>query len=51
MIAGHNLLDGIRAEQFGAYGWVWNFAHEPGMLHFGDVRGVRGSIRLSRGSA
>ena len=38
MIAGHNLLDGIRAEQFGAYGWVWNFAHELGMLHFGDVR-------------
>ena len=38
MIAGHNLLDGIRAEQFGAYGWMWNFLHELGMLQFGAVR-------------
>src|SRR5215468_5279702 len=24
MIAGHNLLDGVRPEQFGASGWLWS---------------------------
>jgi uncharacterized membrane protein len=38
MIAGHNMLDGIRAEQFGAFGWIWNFLHQPGMLQFGTGR-------------
>ncbi len=33
MIAGHNLLDGIRAEQFGNLGWLWNFLHQPATLH------------------
>ncbi len=37
MIAGHNLLDGIRAEQFGSAGWVWTFLHEPKLLRFGDA--------------
>jgi uncharacterized membrane protein len=32
MIAGHNLLDGVRAEDFGSAGWVWNFLHQPGLL-------------------
>lgn len=32
MIAGHNLLDGIHPADFGAYGWIWSFLHEPGML-------------------
>jgi uncharacterized membrane protein len=32
MIGGHNLLDGIKAEQLGAYGFVWNFLHQPGLL-------------------
>jgi uncharacterized membrane protein len=35
MIAGHNLLDGLRAEQFGALGWVWNLLHEPDLLRLG----------------
>ena len=38
MIAGHNLLDGIRAEQFGALAGYGISLHELGMLHFGDVR-------------
>jgi len=32
MIAGHNLLDGIRPEQLGAAGWLWNLLHQPGLL-------------------
>lgn len=35
MIAGHNLLDGIHAADFGAAGWVWNFLHEPKLLTLG----------------
>ena len=35
MIAGHNLLDGVRAEDFGAAGWIWNFLHQPGLLQVG----------------
>jgi uncharacterized membrane protein len=35
MIAGHNLLDSVRAEQFGAAGWLWNFLHQPAMLQLG----------------
>jgi uncharacterized membrane protein len=35
MIAGHNLLDGIRAEHFGTLGWLWNFLHQPAQLHIG----------------
>jgi uncharacterized membrane protein len=32
MIAGHNLLDGIQAAQFGSLGFVWNILHQPAML-------------------
>ena len=32
MIAGHNLLDGIQAEQFGQLGWLWNVLHQPALL-------------------
>ncbi len=32
MIFGHNLLDGIKAAQFGAAAPVWNFLHQPGHL-------------------
>ena len=35
MIAGHNLLDGIRAEQFGGAGWLWNVLHQPAILQLG----------------
>jgi uncharacterized membrane protein len=38
MIGGHNLLDGIRADQFGAAAPLWNFLHQPARLKFGDVR-------------
>ena len=36
MIAGHNLLDGIRAERFGNLGWLWNVLHQPALLHIGE---------------
>ena len=35
MIAGHNLLDGVRAEHFGQAGFVWNLLHQPAVLRFG----------------
>jgi uncharacterized membrane protein len=35
MIAGHNLLDGIRADQLGAAGWLWNVLHQPAVLQLG----------------
>ena len=34
MIAGHNLLDGIRAEQFsGRFDWLWHVLHQPASIH------------------
>jgi uncharacterized membrane protein len=33
MIAGHNLLDGVQAEQFGELAWLWNVLHQPALLH------------------
>jgi uncharacterized membrane protein len=36
MIASHNGLDGIRAEQFGDSGAIWLFLHQPGFVHLGD---------------
>jgi uncharacterized membrane protein len=33
MIAGHNLLDGIQAEQLGQFGWLWNVLHQRALLH------------------
>lgn len=32
MIGGHNMLDGIKAEQFGAAASLWNLLHQPAML-------------------
>lgn len=32
LVLGHNLLDGIKAEDFGAAAWVWQFLHQPAML-------------------
>lgn len=29
MITGHNLLDGVRAEDLGAAGWMWAILHQP----------------------
>ena len=52
MIAGHNLLDGIRAEQFGSAGWVWTFLHEPKLVQatIDAMRRCSPFIRSSRGS-
>jgi uncharacterized membrane protein len=33
MIAGHNLLDGIEANQFRDFRWVWLLLHEPGLMN------------------
>ena len=35
MIAGHNLLDGIDAEELGHAGWLWKLLHEPGLIEIG----------------
>lgn len=35
MIAGHNLLDPVKAQTFGAVAPIWNFLHEPALLQFG----------------
>ena len=32
MIALHNTLDGVRANSFGGYAWVWNLLHQPGVF-------------------
>jgi len=34
-IVGHNLFDGIRAEQLGAAGWAWHLLHQPGTVRLG----------------
>jgi uncharacterized membrane protein len=36
MIASHNVLNGIRAGQFGEGGAIWLILHQPGFVHFGD---------------
>jgi uncharacterized membrane protein len=36
IIAGHNLLDGIRAETLGSARWVWYFLHQPGLVRLGN---------------
>jgi uncharacterized membrane protein len=38
LIGGHNALDAINAEAFGAAAPVWNFLHEPAMLQLGAVK-------------
>jgi uncharacterized membrane protein len=35
MIAGHNMLDGIKTEAFGAAAPLWNLLHQPGLLQLG----------------
>jgi len=37
MIGGHNLLDGVRAEDFARAGWVWNFLHQPALVQGWNV--------------
>ena len=35
MILGHNMLDGFKAETFGAAAPLWHLLHQPGMLDLG----------------
>jgi uncharacterized membrane protein len=35
MIAGHNLLDGVDADELGQAGWLWKLLHEPGLIEVG----------------
>jgi uncharacterized membrane protein len=37
MVAGHNLLDGIRAEDLGSAGFAWAFLHQPALLRVAGV--------------
>jgi uncharacterized membrane protein len=39
MIAGHNLLDGIKAEQLPGFTWLWLLLHQPGFINL--VPGVK----------
>ncbi|MBT8062397.1 MAG: DUF1624 domain-containing protein [Xanthomonadales bacterium] len=36
LIAGHNLLDGIQASQFGDMAWLWGMLHQPMWVPFND---------------
>jgi uncharacterized membrane protein len=36
MLGGHNLFDGVRAEELGGASWVWRVLHEPGLVPIGD---------------
>jgi uncharacterized membrane protein len=40
ILLGHNLLDHVRASEFGNWGPLWNMLHEPGALPFG----LRGAV-------
>jgi len=33
----HNLLDGLRPEQFGAFSWLWKILHQQGVMMAGSV--------------
>ena len=35
MIAGHNLFDGVRADELGGAAWAWHLLHEPGLVPLG----------------
>jgi uncharacterized membrane protein len=34
LIAGHNLLDSVRPEQFGSFGWLWKILHAGGGFEY-----------------
>lgn len=40
MIAGHNLLDGIRPDAFGSLGWLWSVLHVRNWIPLGDGFGM-----------
>jgi uncharacterized membrane protein len=35
MMAGHNMLDGVKTEHLGAAAPIWNLLHQPGLLDLG----------------
>ncbi len=37
IVVGHNLLDPIEPAQFGAFGLLWNFIHQAGLLAIGGT--------------
>jgi uncharacterized membrane protein len=36
LIAGHNLLDGVRAENLGSASWIWHLLHQPGLVQLSN---------------
>src|SRR5262245_34836116 len=40
MIAGHNLLDGVQPQQFGALAWLWSVLHQRGFALGSSDEGV-----------
>ncbi len=40
MIAGHNLLDGIKSQSFGPLAWLWKILHERGRLAIAEGHGI-----------
>lgn len=38
LMLGHNLLDPLRPEDFGAWGWLWQVIHAGGGFEFGNGR-------------
>lgn len=37
MVLGHNALDGVQPEAFGAFGWLWKVLHAPQPIQMGTV--------------
>jgi uncharacterized membrane protein len=50
MLAGHNLLDNVRAEELGEASGAWHVLHEPGLVPLGDGVTLYILTLLSRGS-
>lgn len=40
MIAGHNLLDHLSADEFGSLRWMWVILHQPNMIELAPGRGM-----------
>jgi uncharacterized membrane protein len=40
MIAGHNLLDHVSADEFGSLRWLWVILHQPNMIELAPGRGM-----------
>jgi uncharacterized membrane protein len=40
MIAGHNILDAVSADQFGSLRWLWVILHQPDLIALGPGRGM-----------